>query len=273
MIFQPTNRGFLLCTGAYAVFRNLTLILSLCCLFHQKVSAQSNHEELALAVIYAEGPPFYVFDENTQRSSGLFIDILQHLAQSLDRDLRYLPTARNKIEQDVLEQKADVAFLAPKWLDSPEKLLFSDPVFSYQHAFYGLNAPQEDDKLADTVHGKSVCLRENYRYPELDPWLKNGMLSPVYVSSHSRLFDMLQLARCDLIYTNTYRARWTLNANHYDKAVFQLGTMGLTDEIMLAFSPRWTDKIPQVNAIIEQMRQSGEIQDVIDKNLNQQRAE
>lgn len=250
------------------MFRNLTLIFCLCCLFHQEVNAQSSDEELALAVIYAEGPPFYSFDENTQRSSGLFIDILQHLAQSLNRDLRYLPTARNKIEQDVFDHKVDVAFLAPKWLNSPEKLLFSAPVFSYQHAFYGLNAPQEGDKLADTVHGKSVCLRENYRYPELDPWLTNGLLTPVYVSSHSRLFDMLQLARCDLIYTNTFRARWTLSSNHYAKAVFQLGTMGLTDDIMLAFSPHWKGKIAHVNATLVQMRDSGELQKIIDKNIN-----
>ncbi len=250
------------------MFRKLVLIFCIFWLVAHETNAQPSDEELVLALIYAEGPPFYSFDENTQLSSGLLINIMQRLAQSLNRDLRYLPTARNKIEHDIFNHKADVAFLAPQWLDSPEKLLFSDPVYSYQHAFYGLFAPKEGQELADAVKGRSVCLRENYRYLELEPWLKSGVLSPVYVSSHSRLFEMLQLARCDLIYTNTFRAGWTLSANHYDKAVFRLGTMGLTDDIKLAFSPHWKGKIAQVNATLAQMRKSGELQNIIDKNMS-----
>ena len=249
------------------MIRSPIVSLILCCLLSFDTRAESSGQELVLAVIYAEGQPFYAFDDNTHQSSGLFSDIAQQLALSLDIKVHFLPTARNKIENDIIEHKADAGFLAPKWLNTPEALVFSEPVFTYQHAFYAISAPNKNLALVSRVKGKSVCLRENYNYPELDAWLQDGSLTPVRVSRHSSLFDMLQLARCDLIYTNTFRARWTLRNHDFVKAVYQVGTMGNIDEIPLAFSLAWSDKMPQVNAAIAALRESGILQRIIEKNM------
>tara|TARA_R110000744_G_scaffold142653_1_gene254338 strand:+ start:168 stop:941 length:774 start_codon:yes stop_codon:yes gene_type:complete len=249
------------------LFRNLALSLFLSCLIIQEANAASEHQDLVVAVIFAEGLPFYGFDEKTQQTSGLFNDILLKLAQSLQMDLQFAPTARNKIEQDIISAKADVGFLAPKWLNAPESMVFSDPVLTYQHAFYGLVAPQKNVSLGSQVKGKTVCLRENYSYPELEDWLEKGELTPVRVSRETRLFDMLQLSRCDLVYTNTLRAQWTISSHDFDKAVYQLGTLDAIDKIPLAFSQSWLSRMPDINAAIADMRRSGELKQIIDKNM------
>ncbi|WP_240919856.1 transporter substrate-binding domain-containing protein [Paraglaciecola sp. 20A4] len=249
------------------LFRNLIFSLLLSGLVHQQAMAASEHKALVVAVIFAEGLPFYEVDNKTQQTSGLFNDILLKLAQTLQVDLQFSPTARNKIEQDIISAKADVGFLAPKWLNAPESMLFSDPVLTYQHAFYGLVAPQKKESLSAQVKGKTVCLRENYSYPELDAWLEKGELTPVRVSRETRLFDMLQLSRCDLVYTNTLRAQWTISSHDFDKSIYQLGTLGGVDQIPLAFSLSWLSRMPEINAAIADMRHSGELKRIVDKNL------
>ena len=249
------------------MFRNLVLSLFLSCVIIQEANAASEHQDLVVAVIFADGLPFYVVDDKTQQTSGLLNDILLKLAQSLQMDLRYSPTARNKIEQDIISAKADVGFLDPRWLNTPESMVFSEPVLTYQHAFYGLVAPRKNLSLGSQVKGKTVCLRENFNYPELEDWLEKGELTSVRVSKETRLFDMLQLSRCDLVYINTLRAQWTINSHDFDKAVYQLGTLGEVDKISLAFSQSWLSRMPEINAAIADMHRSGELKQIIDKNM------
>ncbi|QHJ11758.1 hypothetical protein FX988_01994 [Paraglaciecola mesophila] len=249
------------------MFCNRLVFLFFCVLVSQHGYTQSHSRELVVAVVYSESLPFYSYDAQTQSEQGLYTDILRYIGKSLNLEVRYLPTARNKIDQDILEHKADAGFIAKKWLASPNSFVLSGTVFSYNHAFYGLEQPVSNTDVLANVKGKSVCLRENYRYPELTKWLSAGMISPIYVSSHTRLFELLQQSRCDLIYTNTYRATWTIDSRNDQRHVFYLGGLGEKDEIPLAFSPEWSPKMPEVNAAIAEMHRSGEMQRIINKNV------
>jgi len=249
------------------VFCNRLFFLFFCLLVSKPGYTKSHSQELVVAVVYSESLPFYSYDQQTHSEQGLYTDILRYIGQSLDLEVRYLPTARNKIDQDILEHKADAGFIARKWLASPNSFVLSGTVFSYNHAFYGLEQPAPNTDVLSKVKGKSVCLRENYQYPELTQWLSAGMISPIYVSSHTRLFELLQQSRCDLIYTNTYRATWTIDSRNDQKPVYYLGGLGEKDEIPLAFSPEWAKRMPEVNAAIAEMHRSGEMQRIINKNV------
>lgn len=46
----------------------------------------------------------------------------------MDFQVAFLPTARKKIEEQLITNQADAAFLAPQWVHRPGELVFTDTV-------------------------------------------------------------------------------------------------------------------------------------------------
>lgn len=255
------------------------LLLLLSVLHTQCLAADKsarNNNSFVIAVIYDEGPPFFSLEPDSQAVIGIFADFLHQLGSAMGLNVTFLPTARNKIEQDLILNRADGAFLAPQWLTHPEKLIFTAPILIHKQYFYSLSPliskTSTRKGLRNALKGKTVCIRQDYVYPELDGLIEQKIIARKDISDQQILLNKLINHHCELIYMNDLSTQWLLATQGLPNTVFRSSKSMAADHVPLALSPKWADRLEQFNAEINKLLISGEIQRIVQQNLTRKMA-
>lgn len=221
---------------------------------------------LDFAVVFVEEPPF-IYHNQTDTYRGVIPDIMQALGNELSLTLNYIPTPRKGLEDRIASGRADVAWLSPDWVNDETKMVFSKSLFKHKEYLYSLVEFDKNASVEDWVTGKTICIRQDYRYPVLEPFFEAGIAGPIRVSSQVPLMALLLKNRCDLLYMNEHRAVWmhrnegSIQPIHRTELPLEMTPMALM------FNLSWKDAMPDVNTAIRKLEQSGQISNILQKHL------
>lgn len=144
-------------------------------------------------------PPYAIFNQYQQLVGGLSKDILDELASLMQREVSYLDLPRARVEQWLHSGEADIAcFLNPDWVEQPDKLLWSPPLFVTRQLFLRLVGNPSINTLVDLA-GKRVGTTRGFTYPELEQVFSLGDV--VRDDSHSLQSNIKRLkqGRLDVV--------------------------------------------------------------------------
>jgi polar amino acid transport system substrate-binding protein len=175
--------------------------LSALCLFlpGAPVAAQPT-----LAIAYtAQNEPPYALLTGGELSSGLIHDIGAELAGHLHRRAAFVLLSRNRVETGLLDGTADLyCGLNPAWIEAPERLRWSPPLFTEQDVF--VVRPDAPPIAAwSDLRGRRVGTILGYRYaPELEAMFAAGTAIRDDSELVASNFERLKLGWIDAVLTS-----------------------------------------------------------------------
>jgi polar amino acid transport system substrate-binding protein len=216
-----------------------------CCLnllifMAQAESYLEQDKAVRFAVIYTDEPP-YAYSNQMSEYNGIVPKLVEALGRELGFEVEYLPTSRKRLEASVISRKADFTWLS--------------------QAFH------ISDKPEDWVRDKTICVYQNYIYPMLTPFFNQQIAKPITVSSESQITALFLRRKCDLLYTNEYRANWAFQTLSSEIKIFRsLQPLAQTYESLM-FNKSWKSEMPKINQAIAKIKDSGELKEIIDVQI------
>ncbi|MCF2948613.1 transporter substrate-binding domain-containing protein [Paraglaciecola aquimarina] len=229
----------------------------------------SNDKLLRVAVIYIEEPPYLYTDAN-HHYHGIFPSLAQALSRELGLELKYVPTGRKGLEKVLLDDEADMTWLSPKWVSKDTKLQFSAPLIVHREFLYSFspfNETDNENKILFWLKNKSVCIRQYYKYPNLDPYFQTNIAQAVEVSNQTPLIKLFRKGRCDLLYLDEYRAAWMTNRFNIKRKVWRSSSAIESSDLSFVFGLKWKDRISKINQVVAKIKDSGELDSILANNL------
>ena len=252
--------------------QRFTTLVILCWIVTVNVPLLANEVDppnntLRLAVIYIEEPP-YIYQDGTSEYIGILPQLAKALSRELSLELIYFPTPRKGLEKSVIDGRADMTWLSPDWVGDEKRLLFSDPVLLHREFLYSLSSFNESDEPLDWLKGKTVCIRQDYSYPSLMPFIESGVAQKFSVSSQSSLFKLLQKGRCDLLYMNENKATWKIRGLGIEDKVWRSKYPLNEAKLSFVFSQKWQSEMPRINQALSKIKNSGELDNIVQSNIH-----
>jgi polar amino acid transport system substrate-binding protein len=224
-------------------------------------------QKLRFAVIYVEEPPF-IYSHNTAEYQGIVPSLIAALGRELNVEVEYVPISRKGLEAGIIAGRADVTWLSPDWVENKQQLLFSDPVLIHREFLYSLQTFNKDQDVRDWVKDKTICVRQDYRYPRLAPLFKEQLTQAVRVSSQVPLMSLLLKKRCDLLYMNEHRASWMVNRLSAESAVFRSPQQLEQTNLALMFNIKWQPEMAKINHALSKIKDTGEMALIIQNSIH-----
>lgn len=196
---------------------------------------------------------------------GIVVDVLDSFVRDNDLELNVVVTSRKRGELDLYENRLDFTILAPAWLDQPENLLFSDPIYTHREFLYGLE-PIVAASLEEAVSNKRICVRFGYKFGTVQKYFDAGVATRVDSREELFAFKMLEYGRCDFVLTNEFVADAIIEANELEDQIYV--SPFLVDEaaFTFAFHPTHAELVDRLNEHIEGLRGNGMLASSITKH-------
>lgn len=142
-----------------------------CLLLCQVAFAQSVPEPdgqwLRAVVSDTNSPPYAIFDLTGNLSSGISKDIVDELGRQLKVKVDYLNLPRARVLSWLQEGQADIAcFLNPEWVNEPDTVLWSVPLFNTQQLIIRRHRSSAIRSVTQLA-GKRIGTTRGFTYPEL----------------------------------------------------------------------------------------------------------
>ena len=224
-------------------------------------------KKLRLAVIYIEEPP-YIYTGGASEYVGILPRLAQALSRELKLDLIYLPTPRKDLEKSVVEGRADMTWLSPNWVGEEDSLLFSDHVLLHREFLYSFTPFNEGDEPSAWLQDKTVCIRQDYAYPNLIPYFESGVAQALRVSSQVSLVKLFQKGRCDMLYMNELRAAWMINRLGIKRKVWRSEYPIEEAKLSFVFNQKWQNHMPAINQAVAKIKNSGELSSIVQSSID-----
>lgn len=224
-------------------------------------SAQAAEKTLKLAVYLPQSPPYMFIDLNTGAVTGILPDIIKKYTEQHNLKFAYQYLNRVRAEKSLYTGSADVSLLAPAWVEHPEKLIYSDPLYRNGDRFYAIRPIPA--KL--TFNGQVVCTREFFKYPIFDKLAQEKKVIRMDTESEISQLRMLLSGRCDYAYLNEWVADYMIRNDFSFAEFYRAETTFDSSNGILAFNPKWQKRLPEFNRYIRQIKQSGELAKIVDK--------
>lgn len=222
-------------------------------------SCNATADTLKLAVYLPQSPPYMFIDPNTGAVTGILPDIIKKYAEQHNLKFAYQYLNRVRAEKSLYKGSADVSLLAPAWVEHPEKLIYSDPLYQNGDRFYALTPIPKNIKFNEQI----VCTREFFKYPIFDQLAARKKVIRMDTESEISQLRMLLSGRCDFAYLNEWVADYMIR-NDFSFAQFYHAETTLDETSgVLAFNPRWQKRLPEFNRYIRQIKQSGELTRIV----------
>jgi len=206
--------------------------------------------------------PILYLDQQTNDYKGIVIDVFS----AIDIPLIFSKNNRNRGEDALYAGELDVTILSKEWLKHPAKLVYSEPIYVHKEFLYA-NQPISDKSLIDLLRDKFICTRRGYVYPKIDYLFKDKIGQRIDSHIETTQFEMLRRDRCDFVVTNEYVGQWIIAKNGWSKDIYRSKTSIDEVDFTFAIHPKNQSFVTVLNQHINQLKQSGELQRII----NQQR--
>lgn len=240
----------------------LLLILPLLC-------TGSEAHILRFVVYHPHLPPYIYNDSADNAVVGIIHELLTPFFRQQNIRVEYLYDNRAGAEQRLYKGEVDAMMLSPDWAKQPDKLLFTDGVMPYRDYLFA-RTKQEVSTSAGQLQGKTICTREYYVYPILEPLFAGGVLLRLDSSSQEAQLRMVLNKRCDLVYMNDLIVYWLAEQKFDRVQLYPTDLLMAQSQLHIAFNPRWREVLPKLNAYLMQQQQNGELHRIIQRYITPQ---
>ncbi|MFZ6862427.1 substrate-binding periplasmic protein [Undibacterium sp. Ji67W] len=220
-------------------------------------------------VAYYDGGDVPFVQTTNGRVYGIFPELMAAIAQkSGDQiEVQALPIKRllNAFEIGSIDIEVGVN---PKWRSaSLVPGIYSDPFLVVSDILcYRFGEVKKNERIAD-FSGDTIGVIANYSYPEFDPAFTSGLIKRADAFTNPNLLTMLKAKRFDQIIISQYVKQYWAKS---DPAKYNCeeGRIVESSEVMLRVHPSKASALPRLNAAIESLKKSGELDAIIKRNIN-----
>ncbi|GEA12651.1 transporter substrate-binding domain-containing protein [Alteromonas sp. KUL49] len=190
---------------------------------------------------------------------GIFVEILPLIMDRAGIETSKVMLSTQRAMRAFQNGGLDFDFFSPSWLSEDEKnhdFVFTDPILTITEYFITRPAMAPQYASIDHIHGNIVGTISGYVYFDDDKFDRLDFLS------EKTLILGLGKGRVDIAIMEEAAARYW-SAKHGIPITF--GPVHTTGEMALRLHKKHADKVPQINAIIAELHQSGEFDRIIQK--------
>lgn len=239
-------------------------ILSLFSTF--SVSAVSSENILKVGVLHAQEPPFVYFNPSDERYLGILIDLSEELGRRMKLKVEFVSTPRNKLEANILSGDYNTTFLAESWVSIQDQVLFSEDFYVYAEYLYSTRPFKSNSSLNNWVEGRTVCTRDNFVHPVIEPFMEQKTLKRLNVSLGAPIIKIMMRGRCDLALIDDFRTEWLRNNIADMNTLYRTPDYVAQEHITLMLSKAWQQRLPEFNSHINDMKQSGVVDEIVKRH-------
>ncbi|WP_088329900.1 transporter substrate-binding domain-containing protein [Lacimicrobium sp. SS2-24] len=236
------------------MYARLLLLTVLC------FSFALNAYPLRFAVYEPGFPPFIFIDDQQKDITGIVPELLTAFSQQQQITIEYVMDNRKGGEQRLYEGNVDAMLISPQWAKHADQLVFSNAILPYDDYLFHL-ASAAPKALSG---GRSVCTRQYYVYPTLEPHFAAGTLLRIDASSQHAQLKMLANARCDYAYLNELVAHWLVARYFPDLQLTSISDFKASTSLQIALHPNWRKHLPALNQFIGEKQKSGELKAIVE---------
>lgn len=229
-------------------------------------SAQSKEKEgLTLAVYLPQSPPYTFIEPLTGEFTGIVSDILKGFAEQHNLNFKYKYLNRIRAEKSLYSGSTDVSLLSAEWVQFPDKLIYSKPLYTNGDKFYSIKEIKNSPSNLSALEGKTICTREYFRYRLFDQYVKKRLVNRMDTSSEINQFRMLLSNRCDFAYMNEWVANYILKSEFPNTKLYSSDETYDTSHGILAFTPKWQPYMARFNAYTKELKRSGKLAEIVER--------
>ncbi|MFT2091197.1 substrate-binding periplasmic protein [Paraglaciecola sp. 2405UD69-4] len=212
------------------------------------------------AVNTPSAPPYLYIDPKSNTYIGLINDVAQEVTRIHKVKFKFIDSHRNRNEALIYSGKVDAFLLSRVWLQHPEKIIATIPLFSHRMFLYQMKPFNDSFTLAD-IREQSVCTRESYVYPSLTEMAESGIISRVDSRSQLSVMSMLVAGRCDYAIMNEFNAIKVFNSPSFEgHKIFRSPAPSDETHTEIILRPELTELKNQFDQTIAAMQKDGSLQ-------------
>lgn len=255
------------------ILRKIVLLaVQWCCLALCASAVQAQGLVMRAAAIPEGWPPFVVpASDNGSQTGGIMFDVLRTIAERTDVVLHVNEYPEPRAVLLLESAGLDVFPKCREWMVSPERFLWSAPVLTVGEAVLTRQgepcSTAAELKLCPHV---AVGTVNGFRHPEFESLFASGSLTRANSADVKAALRMLQHGRVQAVLTNPHVAYWYTTRCSEFRGQFTISSpyvTGLEYRFAFARNAGWERYLPRFDAALRQMQESGELETIIRKYL------
>ena len=201
-------------------------------------------------------PYGYHGDPNNQ---GIFAEVIHAIMKLTDIPYEFYYYPPKRAEMAMESGKLDFDFMSPSWFkDGFMGEEFVTTIAIFELVEYVVTLPDNAENFAapDAIYGKRIGTVAGYSYYDDDKFTRVDFLS------ESKLIEGLARQRFDAVILEGMAARYWANAN---QVAITLASVHSQGDIVIRLRQEYKHLIPVLNQAIVDLRQSGEIAQILQR--------
>ncbi len=239
--------------------------LTLCGVCPQQVQAA---ETLLRVAVYENlDYPLNIFDKNHVLVGGLQKDFTDQLAKKLSTQVSYAAYSRRRIESVVIQGDADImCYSSPGWFDLPKEVSWTVATFPQVERVVVMADKTSIEMVPQQLEGKKVVLQLGYHYPQIASQLTEGKIKRVDLTDVPGMFRLLAIGGADAMVSSDGEIEGYFKNFPEKRSLYKVSkTPFSVVHTQCALSHKSTWKLEQINAAIQFLQESGEMERIMRK--------
>lgn len=235
------------------------------CLGGMSVACQAANAHLRVAVYENLDYPLNVFNKNRQLIGGLQKEFTDLLAKKLSTKVNYVAYSRRRIENAVIQGESDmVCYSSPSWFDLPKEVNWSTSTFPQVERIVVMADKPGLENFPQQLEGKRLAAQLGYHYPQIATQLTEGKIKRVDLTDVPGMFRMLHLGGADAMISSDSEIEGYFKNFPDKRPLYKVSKTAFSivhTQCALSHKSGW--KIEQINAAIQTMLDTGEIDKIM----------
>lgn len=191
--------------------------------------------------------------------AGILVEILPLIMNRADIKTEKVMLSTKRAMLAFKTGALDFDFFSPSWLSKDEPagdFTFSDPIIDITEYFITLPENHSRYQTLASIYGKTVGMISGYVYFDSDKFVRMDF------QAESNLILALGMKRIDVIIMEEAAARYWSSMHNVKIALGPIHTAG---QMALRVHNRHKDKLPAINRAIAELKQTGQIDRILNK--------
>lgn len=241
--------------------------LLLCCCLLWTGPSGAREPLLRFAIYENLDYPINIFDKNHVLTGGLLKDFGDQIAKKLAVPAVYALYSRRRIELVVQLGEADIlCYSSPAWSDQPKDLHWTIPTFPQVERVVVMNDKPGVENFTTQLEGKRLVLQLGYHYPQIANQLNEGKIRRIDLTDVPSMFRLLALGGADAMVSSESEIEGYFKNFPEKRSLYKVSKTAFSVvQTQCALSQKSVWKLDQINAAIQSLQDSGEIEKMMRK--------
>lgn len=228
-------------------------------------------ESMLFAMVY---PPVFPYSYSLGNEyDGIGPEVIRKWAAYHGQAVTFKSFSRQGAEAALYLDKADMSLLAPAWLARADTLLFSKPILMHREFLYATSAIPAGNGLSDNVPEPfAICVIEGFVYPALDQAFISGKYIRLNATDGTTQLKLLQKGRCRFAHMSELQGQWLITQMGLQKVIYRAPEPLIEEALTFAVTQRHQALMPGLNAFIQKLQDSHEMDRIIAEQMARARA-